>query len=421
MFDSHRKLHGVADPGKLRSHLLSCSRRNRRSCYVILTALIVLVPMLAGCRRSSSSEALQAAEYTPIPGRDWQVSTPAAQGLDPGLVAKLYRNADRLETLYSLLIIKDGRLIAEKYFHEGSIDQVSGRQSMTKSVTSALTGIALDQGCLTSVDQKMIDFFPEYRDKIMDPRKNEITIRELLQMRGGYPWEEREPPYLDRLLMSGNWHWLPHVVDVPLTSDPGTEFKYSNLTSHLLGVVVSRACKTDLESYAQENLFSPMHAKVAKWTKDPDNYNWGFFEIYLTARDMAKFGQLYLNHGEYQGRQLISADWVKDSLSRYSTDINFTGWFSSKLGHHFRNLGYGYQWWSADAGDHHFDFAWGHGGQLIVLLPKLNMIIVTTADPIYHLPAEQGWKYEGAIIDVVGKFIASIPNERYVSSATSGS
>jgi CubicO group peptidase (beta-lactamase class C family) len=256
-----------------------------------------------------------------------------------------------------------------------------------------------------------MDFFPEFSGQIKDPRKKQITIRDLLQMRAGYPWEGREPPYFDILFLSGNWHWLPHIVDFPLTSDPRTEFQYSNLTSHLLGVIVARACNTDLKSYAQKHLFSPINAEVGKWTADPNNYNWGHFEIYVTARDMAKFGLLYLNHGEYEEKQVVSGSWVKQSLRRYSERINFTGWFSSRLGHYFRDLGYGYQWWSARAGDHHFDFAWGHGGNLIVLLDQLDMIIVTTADPLYHLPEEAGWKHEGAIIDLVGKFIKSLPRE----------
>lgn len=377
---------------------------------LLIPCVILFLLMLAAC--GSRTEDLKAVEYAPLPGDDWKVSTPAEQGLDPKLVAEFYHNAAELETLYGLLVVKNGQLVAERYFNKGGVEQLSGRQSTTKSFTSALAGIALDQGCLQSVDQKMVDFFPEFAGKIKDPRKEQITIREMLEMRAGYPWEGREPRYFEALFMHNNWHWLPHLVDFPLSSDPGTEFHYSNLNSHLLGVIVARACKTDLESYAQKYLFSPMGAKVGHWTRDPDGYNWGSMEISVTARDMARFGLLYLRHGEYQGKQIVPASWVKDSLGRYTEGINFTGWFSSKLGHHFRDLGYGYQWWSAKAGDHPFDFAWGHGGNLIVLVNDLDMIIVTTADPIYDLPEEKGWKYEGAIIDVVGKFIKSLPKER---------
>jgi len=174
---------------------------------------------------------------------------------------------------------------------------------------------------------------------------------------------------------------------------------------------VSRACSTDLLSYAQEYLFSPINAEVGDWSRDVDNYNWGWGEIYVTARDMAKFGLLYLNNGEYEGNRVFSTDWVRESLQTYSEDINFTGIISSRLGAYFRDLGYGYQWWSARVGDHRFNYAWGHGGQLIVLLDELDMIIVTTADPLHNLPEGEGWKYERAIIDLLGKFIKSLPKE----------
>ena len=125
---------------------------------------------------------------------------------------------------------------------------------------------------------------------------------------------------------------------------------------------------------------------------------------------MAKFGLLYLNDGEYEGNRVLSADWVSESLQRYSENIKVGGWISSRYGD-FRDLGYGYQWWSARAGDHHFYYASGHGGNYIVLLDELDMIIVTTADPLHHLWDGNPWKYEGAINKLVGKFIKSLPTE----------
>ncbi|NIM49357.1 MAG: serine hydrolase [Gemmatimonadales bacterium] len=359
-------------------------------------------PQIAEMLRPRTEE-LEAVEYTPLPGDDWKVSTPAEQGLDPMLVAELYLNATGLSTLYGLLVIKNGHLIAEGYFNEGAVEQKSARQSVTKSYASALVGVALDQGYLSSVDQKMMDFFPELAGQINDPRKEQITIRDLLQMRAGYPDEERVRQYLDSLFFTDNWHWIPRLVDFPLVSDPGTEFNYSNLTSHLLAVIVARAVSTDLESYGQENLFSRINAQVGDWSRDADGYNFGCFEISFTARDMAKFGLLYLNDGEYEGNRVLPADWVRESLQRYSAGID------RNVGRYFSDIGYGYQWWSASVGEHRFDYAAGHGGNLIVLLDELDMIIVTTADPLYELPAEEGWQFEGAIINLVGKFIKSLP------------
>ena len=170
-----------------------------------------------GDRGGPQAEDLEAVDYAPLAGGDWEVSTPQAQGLDPARVARFYRDAAELETLYGLLIVKNGYLIAEKYFNAGSIGQVSSRQSMTKSLTSALVGFALEQGCLSSVDQKMMEFFPELVDQIQDPRKMQITIRQMLQMRAGYPWEESSPETFE-LLATG---FRPsNLVDVPLVRDP---------------------------------------------------------------------------------------------------------------------------------------------------------------------------------------------------------
>ena len=387
--------------------------KGRQQSFLLLTSVTLILSMLVGC--NSSTEDLDAVEYTPLSRDDWKVSTPTEQGLEPMLVAELYRNAAELETLYGLLVIKNGYLISEGYFNKGSIEQLSARQSVTKSYVSSLVGIALDRGCLSRVDQKMVEFFPEFAGQMDDPRKEQITIRDLLKMRGGYPNEEHSPPYLDTLYFSNNWHWVPHVVDFPLVSDPGTEFNYSNLTSHILGIIVARACDTDLKSFAQEHLFSPIDAQVGDWSVEADGYNFGSNEIYVTARDMAKFGLLYLNDGKYDGEQVISADWVEESLQRYSERIDISGWIpgiTSRYGT-FRDLGYGYQWWSARVGDHHFYYALGHGGSLIILLEKLDMVIVTTADPLKGpgLARGEGWEYESAVINLVGEFIKSLPSE----------
>jgi len=369
-------------------------------------SMIIILSMLIGCGPSKAERAT--VDYTPLPSDDWNVSTPEEQGLDPELVAELYLNAAELETIYSVLVIKNGYLISEGYFNDGSIEQLSARHSATKSYTSALVGIAMEQGCLSSLAQKMMDFFPEFASQVhaSDPRKEQITIRHLLQMRAGYPYDSTDY-YGDILYLSGNWRWLPHLVDFPLVSDPGTEMQYSSMTSHLLGVIVQRACDTDLKSFAQEHLFEPTGAELGNWTRDLDNYNWGWGEIYVTARDMAKFGLLYSNDGKFNGEQVIPADWVHDSLQVYSEDA----WITKKLGKYFKDNGYGYQWWSASVGDHDFNFAWGHGGQLIVLLDELDVIIVTTASPLNEIPPADGWKYEVTVIDLVGEFIKSLPSE----------
>ena len=383
------------------------NKLNQKKILLLIGAFLTHT-LVFGCGPSTSD--LEEVDYTPLPEGDWKVSTPEEQGLPPTLLDKLYYEAAEQETLYGLLVVKNGNLIGEKYFNGGSIDHVSGRASSTKSFTSALVGIALEQGCLQSLDQKMMDFFPEFAEEIQDPRKEQITIRHLLQMRGGYPDEEYTSNLFEVMFFHGNWEFVPHLVDFPLSSDPGTKFHYSNLTSHLLGVIVTRACGQDLESYAQEYLFSPMDAELYGWQVDDDGYNWGFGEIYVTARNMAKFGQMYLEGGVYGGKQILPFDWVEASLQRYSENIVRSGilpWYGS-----FRDRGYGYQWWSSRSGDHYFNYASGHGGNYIVLLPELEMVIVTAADPLHDMwEGGDPWKYEGAINRMVGRFIKSLPSD----------
>ena len=383
------------------------SGKRFQNTLLLFACVILLLTMLVGCSSSSSfetgapAEELAAVDYTPLPGDNWDVSTPQEQGLDPLLVAELYNNAVELETLYSLLVVKNGHLIAEDYFNGGSAGQKTLVQSASKSYISALVGIALEEGCLSSVDQKMIDFFPEYADQITDPSKKQITIREMLQMRTGYPDEETDPAYLDALY----WGEYPElIVEFPLVSDPGTRFHYSNLTYSWLAIILHRACGTDLKSYAQEHLFQPTDTEVGDWLQDRDGYYIGSGGIHVTARDAARFGWLYLNDGEYEGNQIVPANWVHASLKNYSENARNYG---NSLA--FRNLGYGYGWWTAEAGDHQFSFAWGHGGQLIVLLDELDMVIVTTADPFFGQHNGNSWKHEKATFNLVGEFIKSLP------------
>jgi CubicO group peptidase (beta-lactamase class C family) len=378
-----------------------------RYAVLIFASAILILSMLAGCG-GPSIEDLEAVDYTPLLRDDWKVSTPDEQGLDPMPVAEMYYNAEKLETIYSLLVIKNDHLVAEKYFNEGSVEQKDRLQSVTKSYTSALVGIALEQGYLSSVDQKMLDFFPEMDGKVTDPRKEQITIRQMLQMRAGYPSEETNPVLWDGLL-SG--HYPPLIEEFPLTADPGTEFQYSNLTSNWLGIIVDRATGTNLKAFAEEHLFSAIDVEPGEWGQDAEGHNNGCADLHFSARDAAKFGQLYLNNGIFEGKQVVPAGWVHDSLQKYSKNINASGGFPANWGLSISDIGYGYQWWSAKAGDHHLDFAWGHGGQFIVLVDELDMVIVLTSYPFWLEHNEESWKHELANLNLIGEFIKSLPNK----------
>jgi CubicO group peptidase (beta-lactamase class C family) len=184
------------------------------------------------------------------------------------------------------------------------------------------------------------------------------------------------------------------------------------VTSHLLAVIVARACDTDLLALASEHLFDPIGVEPGLWRQDPDGYRYGQGELHLTLRDMARFGLLYLDHGLWDGRQVVPSQWVEESLTGYSSGINTAGVTAGTVGRYFRDVEYGYQWWSARVGDRRFDYAWGHGGQLIVLLHDLDMVVVVLSEP-FHRPIredDEGWKHEQANINLVGKFIRSLPD-----------
>ena len=376
-------------------------RKNRLNSIFRFISTIMILLTLVGCRPSAAE--LEAVDYTPISQDEWPVSTPEEQGLDPKLVARLYYNASKLESVYSVLVFKNGYLVAEDYFNIGSVEQYINIHSVTKSINSALVGIALEQGCLTSLDQNMMEFFPELADQIKDPRKNQITIRQMLQMRAGYPWEESSAELFDLLY----YGFRPStLVDVPLVRDPGTGFEYSNLTAHLLGIIVARACHTNLKSFAQENLFSPLGIKPKLWQTDWEGYYLGHSDIYLSSVDLAKFGLMYLNDGSYNGTQIVPADWVKDSLQIYSQDA-----WKVRVGRNWRDNGYGYQWWSVRAGEHRYNLAWGHGGEQIVLLDELNMVIVVTTDPLHGEHGDKPWRLEKSSLNLVADFVASLPSD----------
>jgi CubicO group peptidase (beta-lactamase class C family) len=178
---------------------------------------------------------------------------------------------------------------------------------------------------------------------------------------------------------------------------------------------VDRSCGTNLKAFAEEHLFSPLEIEVGEWGTDAEGHNNGCGDLHLRPRDAAKFGLLYLNDGMYDGKQIIPVDWVHDSLQQYTEDINITYGFPKNYGLVIGDIGYGYQWWSATAGDHYFDIAWGHGGrhggQFIVLLNEFDMVIVLTSYPFWLQHDDESWQHELANVNLIGRFIKSLPNQ----------
>lgn len=376
---------------KMHGHVLSIA---------VLTALLSLA---ASCGGSSSSGDSRGGvpNYTPTTTNDgWQVATPAGQGVDEAALDTAYQEARQLPNLFSLLVVKNGNLIAERYFNGAHMNQAFDTASVTKSFTSALAGIALRDNLLTSVDQNMFEFFPEINWQQLDSRKSSITIRQMLQMRSGYPWEEFDG-YLGRIFSTPEWIGL--AAEFPLVADPGTRFGYSNLTAHLVGVITARAANESLRAFAERSLFDPLGISVASWPTDADGYHFGSGAMAFTARDMARFGQLYLDGGAYGGMQLIPAEWVQDSFDSWSGTT-----YDGDILNAISQLEYGYLWWSGVSGSHRFNFAWGHGGQMICVIQDLDMVIVTTATELGGQFGQDAWRQESAVLELAGRLIASL-------------
>ncbi len=334
------------------------------------------------------------------PGSWWRESTPQEQGLDPQIIARAYQQADDIRTLYGLLVVKNGYLVAERYFNGRTVYSANVTASVTKSFTSALIGLALrEDNLLASLDQKMLDFFPEYDVPDLDPGKRDVTVRHLLQMRAGYPFDSTDD-FFDQLVRSGNW--LRFIIrDYDLVHAPGSQNAYSNASAHALAGILAKAVDGSVMDFATQHLFGPLDITVRAWPKDPQGYYAGHGDIRLRPRDLAKLGYLYLNDGVVDGKQIIPAEWVTESFQAYSL---------SPYGSldYFRNIRYGYLWWIADVGSHQVYFAWGHGGQYIVIVPDLDMVVVSAADAFVGDFSQDSWEMEKGIMDLIGELVASI-------------
>jgi CubicO group peptidase (beta-lactamase class C family) len=365
-----------------------------------LPALLFLLALTACKMAASKVDATGSVSYEPLEGDEWwRISTPAEQGLDPKIVSRAYVDAGGIRLIHSLLIVKNGYLVAEKYFNDQQINHTNNVASVTKSFLSALVGIAIREGYITNLDQKMMDYFPEYASPGLDQEKYKITIRQLLQMRAGYPFDSTTAYYSD-LSSSGDFMRFV-VVQHPLINTPGSEWNYSSASAHILSGILTKAVGMPLVKFATKFLFDPLAIVNRTWERDPQGYYMGGGDMAYTSRDMAKFGYLYLNKGIINEEQVIPSEWIEASLKAYSSTSY------GDLGT-FKRIEYGYLWWSAKAGKYRFNFAWGHGGQFIVIVPELNMVVVSTADPGLADFGDEVWKREKSIMDLIGRLISAI-------------
>jgi CubicO group peptidase (beta-lactamase class C family) len=301
-------------------------------------------------------------------GEDWWVSSPELQRLNSQRLAAAYREAKNLSFVDALLISKNGVLVSEKYYN--GYDSLTGHnvKSISKSFLSALIGIALRENYLTDLDQAMLDFFPEYNTPGLDPRKNSITLRHLLTQKAGYKHERYN---YSQIFSSSNW--IRACIEFQLTFDPGAVFSYNTAQTHLLSGILTKCTEINTREFAETYLLGPSNITLTDWRQDPQDIYFGGNNMYFPPRSLVHFGQLYINGGNMDGNQIVPAEWIEDSWKDYSGQQN-VNWG------HLHHIGYGYLWWLGRMDEYQMYLAIGYGGQFIIDIPSINMIIVTTAE-----------------------------------------
>jgi len=292
-------------------------------------------------------------------------------GLDPSLLSNMVDSivAGVYPNVHGILIIKDRRLVFEEYFYEYTRDSLQEMRSATKSVISALTGIAIRKGLISGVDQRLAALFPEYRWENPSPLKDRITVRDLLDNQSGVNYDEAWDKSIgNENAMDYSSDWVKYTFDLPMLDTPGVHGRYNSGNPITLGRIIEKASGQPLAQFASANLFRPLGITRFKWNFKPDRSNAeNFCQLYLTPREMAKFGLLFLQDGVWQGHEVIPAAWVKESTSKHSV---------------VQNVNYGYLWWLKylDAGaTRYYSFAaQGNGGQKIYVFRSLNLVVVTT-------------------------------------------
>ncbi|MFC1726138.1 serine hydrolase domain-containing protein [candidate division KSB1 bacterium] len=330
----------------------------------------------------------------------WETGSLNSAGMDEAQLVDLMNELDRIgeHKIHSILIVKDGKLVFEEYFpgEKFKLARYTGETgfnrsdthtlcSATKSFTSALLGIAIDKGYLQSVNQKVFDFFPEYSDLLtITPEKGDLTIEHLLTMTSGLEYDDATYSYFDsRNDMNGMFESnepARFLLSKELETIPGTVFKYNNNNTNILGEIIYRATGQRLDYFSENYLFYKLGITDFEWQVTQAGLVLASGELMLCSRDMAKFGQLFLNTGKWENERVISEEWISISTQKHFDPNNYTDAFRWADG-------YGYQWWLWDLNSQGRNFcaymASGWGGQWIIQIPELDIVFVTTGGNYY--------------------------------------
>lgn len=291
------------------------------------------------------------------------------------------RAAADLPRLRSLLVSRQGRLVLEYYARGVRANQPANIKSAAKSVISALVGIAVERGLIKNVQQPIVTFFPQLR-RDSDPRKRSITIEDLLTMRSGL--ESTSGQNYARWVTSRNW--VAYALGRPLVADPGTSMQYSTGSSHLLSAIITRVSKTSTWQFAQSTLGQPLKITLPRWPRDPQGIYFGGNEMLMTPRQMLAFGQLYLDEGRAGGVQVVPSAWVRASCVPRTYSVFDPG------------REYGYGWWIDEIGGHQSCFAWGFGGQYIMVFRDLQLVVAVTSATDAN---DERWGYRRQLLDLI--------------------
>ena len=296
--------------------------------------------------------------------------------------------AGELPRLHSLLVSHRGTLVVERYFNGARATRAANVKSVSKSVISALVGIAIERGHIPGVEQSIGGYFREILRSPDAAAKRAITVRDLLTMRSGL--ESTSSRNYGAWVTSKNW--VRYALSRELETEPGSEMEYSTGNSHLLSAILSQSTKKSTWQFAQEALATPLGFTLARWPQDPQGIYFGGNDMLLTPRQMLLFGELYLNRGQRGDRQIVPSRWVDESfVPRGRSD------YSDQL--------YGYGWWIRELAGHQVFYAWGFGGQYIFVVPSQQLVIVTTSSTAI---GEERRAHRRTILDLVEQLIIAL-------------
>ena len=274
-----------------------------------------------------------------------------------------------LETAYSLprikslLVNQNNELILERYFNGTGPNDQNNIKSVSKSVISALVGIAIQHGHISSIEQAITEYFGEEDWANDNVLKKQITVENLLTMQSGL--ETTSNSNYGKWIASTNW--VSFALQQPLQSTPGRLMEYSTGNTHLLSAILTKATGLNTLEFAREVLAEPLGFRLMSWPQDPQGIYFGGNDMEMTPNQMLLFGELYLNRGKANGIQVIPSEWIDDTLGHRTQSRRD------------RSRYYGYGWWMKEMAGHNAHYAWGFGGQFIVIVPTLDLVVVTTS------------------------------------------